>query len=189
MRTVLAILFVGTTAYAQQVIVPIYPTGEAQETIGTARQMACGRFVLVNSIASATKLAARVSTGYGGGIKFGAAIYPDLDSGPKQLTIDGAGSTGQPPEIAGIVTQTGQTPVSLTGGNTYRACACATGNAGAYAGPRWIGPYFPALQNAFVTSVGRAANDCDPNGVPPSTTGAITANTAFAPPLLVVSVE
>lgn len=179
-----ALCLAHQNALAQQAIAPIYPTGEAQETIGTALHMACGRFVMVNSISNATKLAANVTTGYGGSNKFGAALYPDLDNGPKQLTIDSAAAASP-----GVKFQTGQTPASFTGGVTYRACACATGNAGAYAGPAWSGPYFPALQNAFVLSVGRAGNDCDPNGVPPSTTGAITADTAMAPPTLLISVE
>ena len=183
MRWLLVLLLV-TSAWAEHVIAPVYPTGEAQETIGTALRMACGRFVMVNSINNATKLAANVTTGYGGSNKFGAAIYPDLNNGVKQLTIDSAAAASP-----GIKTQTGQTPASFTGGVTYRACACATGNAGAYAGPSWPGPFFPALQNAFVLSVGRAGNDCDPNGVPPSTTGALVADTTLAPPTLLISVE
>ena len=180
----LLVLLLATPAMAQQIIAPVYPTGEAQETIGTALHMACGRFVMVNSITSATKLAANVTTGYGGSNKAGFALYPDLDGGPKLLTIDSAAASSP-----GIKTQTGQTPASFTGGVTYRACACATGNAGAYAGPSWPGPFFPALQNAFVISVGRAGNDCDPNAVPPSTTGALVADTTLAPPTLLISVE
>ena len=48
---------------------------------------------------------------------------------------------------------------------------------------------FAALQNAFVASVGRAANDCDANAFPPGTTGVITGNAAFAPPFILVSSE
>ena len=190
MRIIGLLVALASPVLAQHVVVPTYPTGESQETIGTALQMACGRFVLTESIANARKLAGRVSTGYGGTVKVGMAIYPDLDNGPVQLKISsGDAFSDVDASTARVVREPNQTPASFTAGNTYRACACATGNAGAYAGPNWAGPYFPAMQNAFVASVGRAGNDCDPNGVPPSTTGVITPNTAMAPPILLISVE
>ena len=67
---------------------------------------------------------------------------------------------------------------------------CASGTAGAYAGPKWtsgLGVAF--LLNAFVVKVGSTVNMCDANATPPATTGAMVGNETFAPPYVLVSAE
>src|SRR5947207_356223 len=137
-RLPLLFLLLATVARAAPfVIVPIYPTGEAQDVSTPALTMACGRFVQPMTILGATKLAVNITTGYGAGKKVGFAIYPDLDGGPAIATSGSVAGSGTPPETSGIATATGLTAFDLTGGVTYRACFCASSTAGAYAGPKW----------------------------------------------------
>jgi hypothetical protein len=191
-RLLLLLILFATAAHAAPpfMVVPIYPTSEAQVTSFPANTMACGRFVMPTTILGATKLAVNVTTGYGAGKKVGFAIYPDVDGGPAIATSGSVGGAGVAPEIAGIVKATGLTAFDLTGSVTYRACFCASGTAGAYAGPKWVsGTGFAHLQNAFVVSVGSTTNACDANATPPATTGALVGNETFAPPLMMVSSE
>jgi len=191
-RLLLALMLCATASRAAPpfMVVPIYPTGEMQASVSPALTPVVGRFVMPTTILGATKLAVNITTGYGAGKKVGFAIYPDLDGAPPIFTSGSVSGSGTPPETAGALSVTGLAPDGLTGGVTYRALFCASGAAGAYAGPKWTsGTGFAALQNAFVVSVGSATNPCDADATPPATTGALIANTAFVPPFLLVSVE
>src|SRR5437762_12516993 len=174
MRTWLSValmLLIARVAFgAAPTIYPIYPSSETGATSGTALHLACGRFVAATARTGATKLAVNIRTGYGGGVLGGWALYPDDDALPP-LAKAGAVDVS----LAGVKTVTGLTPFATSGGNTYRACFCATANTGTYFAPKWTATTgTAALMNAFSAVVGRAANDCDASANPPASTGVIS---------------
>jgi hypothetical protein len=177
----LFLLTLAAPAYSVQMVLPGYPTGEAQQIPTGAKIMTCGRFINYGSATGLTTTLVNVTTGFGGGAVVGWAIYPDLDAGTAIMSTGNNAAAVSSPVTATV------SAFSLTAGLTYRLCFCATNATGAYAAPHWTASTGVALLlNSFVASVGTAANQCDTSANPPGTTGAISANSALAPPLVVV---
>ena len=119
-------------------------------------------------------MAVRLSSG-GAGATCGVAIYPDSDGGSSIASFS-ASCTG-----SGVISSTSLS-FSLVAGDIYRLCYCGSSGTS----PTWNVAREIAtsginrtdqLRNAVTTGHGTAANSCS-TGVPPSTTGTITAGTA-----------
>ena len=120
---------------------------------------------------SFTKLAARVTAGVASDV-CGIGIYPDSDGGTALGTVNAACTA------AANISGTGLS-ISLTAGVVYRLCYCAL----TAAGVNWVGARelvtssinrTHQLRNAVTLGHGTAFQGCS-GGVPPSTTGALTA--------------
>src|SRR5262249_6565327 len=107
------------------------------------------------------------------------ALYHDDDAGSRIAEAHGDGSTA-------AKTSTGLS-YSVTAGKQYRYCYCGDGSAAAftvigYPGNLSANRTLAALLNAVSTHAGTAAHSCDAStAVPPSTTGALSANTSVYP--------
>ena len=128
-----------------------------------------------HSVTGATKFAGYVTKGNTNPCGF--AIYPNADNGTVLARVSGACALG-------AMTATGLAPYNIVGGTLYRICTCAQAG-GSVAGYLSVAQAVTCCQDHNVTQLiqafhptyhGTATNSCA-NGVPPSTTGAITADT------------
>lgn len=151
-------------------------TGSSVLSIGLSSVGYAYRFICLYTI-TVTKIAFEVVGAAAGNV--GAALYDDSDSGARLM------STGAVSATSGVKSLTGLSPVTLIAGRSYRA----------YVGADVTGLTIQAHGNSFngvfnTLSVikGRAANAA-PSGVPPATTGTITASGDILPFILVLSAE
>lgn len=147
-----------------------YIGAENVGSFGAANRLQCGRLPARHGVANATKLAVAFTNG-STALTCGIAVYPDTDGGTVLLSHSGP----CPLNATDVVSVTGLTPASLTADVTYRWCVCATSTVVTYLAP-FARDRVSTLANAFETVNGYGANACVA-GVPPSTTGALTATT------------
>jgi len=131
------------------------------------------RFVAVYTI-TFTKIAFEIMIGNG---NLGVAVYEDSDSGVR-LATSGA-HTG-----VGVKSVTGLSPVTLIAGRTYRALVTGDTLNDAI---KSVGSSENALFLTFGVKKGRGTVGA--SGVPPATTGALTASGDVQPFALVLSSE
>lgn len=179
-HAVLLLLLLGAPAYAY--LIPGHVAGDVGATLSGANTLFCYKWTAPET-ATLTQLAVRVTSGGGSSRVVGAALYPDSNGGTALGALSVTTTTG-----AQTATATGLT-IAIVAGTQYRACVCVSStslilqsmNEATGAGK------VAALLNGggFSTTVGTGANSCTA-GVTPSTTGALTADTSFKLPLLLL---
>src|SRR5437764_15442803 len=112
--TLLLLLALALPVRAVQVVLPIYPTGEAQQTPTASMALNCGRFVMPDTILSMNRVSVNITTGFGDAVVMGFALYPDLDGGTAIFS-----SGGSLPASGSGVVSAAVTAFDLTGGVTY----------------------------------------------------------------------
>ena len=176
---VLLLRGVALAAILQEVLPGIAAVAQSQTPV--ANVLYCAAVPAYKTF-TGTKFAGDVYTADAGSTT-GFGIYPDANGGTALATVSGSSAA-----IA-VITGTGFS-IPLVVGTYYRICACTTSTLVRYTSARTLvaGGTFASqndLMNAATPMIGTAANACTA-GVPPSTTGAITANNNVAIPIVLI---